>query len=185
MSYGVVVPNKIRATDIDAFNRSAVCADPINNGYVFELLTQVPAATTAGQGEVWAATQSTGTITNLWMAYSPEIPEIAAANGNLYKGLDSDPRNFRTAAGEIIDCFRPSVGDILTITADSLSAVRPGSNNSYVVAVSGYYYLTWANSYVSGLSLAWLATTTLSIPTGTISDTQQVTAYKFQVYCVS
>jgi hypothetical protein len=185
MSYGVVVPNKIRATDIDALNRVAVCAAAINNGYVFELLTQVSSATNAEQGEVWNATQSAGTITNMWMAYSPEITKIVAANGSVYKGLDNDPRNFRSEIGDLIDCFRPMVGDIITITSDSLYGTKASASYTHVVATSGYYQLVWATGAVSGLSLAWISTGTLSIPTGTISDTQQVTAYKFQVVAVS
>jgi len=55
MSHGVIVANKIRATDVDALNRVCVSADDIDNGFVFELLTR---SATSGESEVWVATKN-------------------------------------------------------------------------------------------------------------------------------
>ena len=90
MSHGVAVLNKVRATDVDALNRVCRSADDIDNGFVFELLTR---SATTGESEVWVATKSGGTLTNIWMAYSPEVVEVVSGS-NVYKGLDADPRNF-------------------------------------------------------------------------------------------
>ena len=180
MSHGVVIPNKIRATDADALNRSAVCASDLDNGYVFELLTQ---SSTTGQGEVWTATQSAGTLVNIWMAYTPEVVTTVSGS-NKFRGIDNDARNFYNVAGDLIDCFRPMPGDIIELTSDAF-ANGTGAASAYAVVASGSWKLTWAAAAVSGLSLKYISTTTYSIPSGTISDTQEATIYKFQVTAVS
>lgn len=181
MSYGVVIPNKIRATDVDALVRTAYNASTdIENGMVFELLTQ---STGTGLGEVWLATEC-GAITNLWMAYSPEIVTVTSGS-NSFRGLDADPRNFLNLKGLPFDAFKPQIGDIITLTGDVLDS-GSGVGSTYVIAGSSWQ-LAWSNSPASGLTLTYLTASTpiLSIPTGTISDTQRVTAYKFQVTVIS
>jgi hypothetical protein len=187
MSYPVVVLNKVRATDVDALNRVAYSADATYNGAVFELLTRsANAGAHAGESEVWVATASAGTLTNIWMAYSPEVVEVVAANGNIYKGIDNDPRNFYKPALEMIDCFRPMAGDIITMTADGLLTTSYPVESTYAVVTSGSYKLYWNTSAVSGLTLKYLETTYISLPqAGAISETQHVAAYKFSVYAVS
>ena len=180
MSHGVIVANKIRATDVDALNRVCVSADDIDNGFVFELLTR---STTTGESEVWVATKSGGTLTNMWMAKSAG-PVSTVSGSNEFLGLDSDIRNFYKVAGKMVDCFKPQVSDIITLSADALGT-GTGAASAYAVVTSGTYKLTWAANAVSGLSLKYLATVYNSIPTGTISDTQQVVAYKFAVSAVS
>jgi len=54
MSYAVLVQDAVQAMNIDALNRSAVCAANVDNGNIFYLATK---STTAGEGEVWTATQ--------------------------------------------------------------------------------------------------------------------------------
>ena len=101
MSHGIVRFDKPQFTDIDALNRSGVSATDLDNGWVAQLATQ---STTSGQAEVWTATiPATSYLHNLWMAASPEVVEVIAANGNVYKGIDSDPANFYSVAGELID----------------------------------------------------------------------------------
>ena len=181
MSHGIAILNKVAASDISALNRVAVSASDVDNGWVFELLTR---STTSGESEVWVATASAGTLTNIWMAYSPEIVEVVSGS-NKFKGIDSDPLNFYTIAGEMIDCFRPQVGDIITLTADSLSTASAVVESAYAVITSGQFKLYWSASPVSGLTLTYLETTYVSKPTGAISETQRVAAYKFSVSAVA
>ena len=49
MSYCVLIPNVIQATNIDALNRSAISSDNIENGNVFYLASK---SSTAGESEV-------------------------------------------------------------------------------------------------------------------------------------
>ena len=180
MSHGVIVANKIRATDVDALNRVCVSADDIDNGFVFELLTR---SATTGESEVWVATKSGGTLTNIWMAKSAG-PVSTVSGSNEFLGLDSDIRNFYKVAGKMVDCFKPQVGDVITLSADALGT-GSGAASAYAVVTSGTYKLTWSGSAASGLTLKYLATVYNSIPTGTISDTQQVVAYKFTVSAIA
>ncbi len=178
MSHGLVILNKVAASDIDALNRVAVSADDVDNGYVFELLTR---STTTGESEVWTATASAGgRLTNIWMAYSPEIVEVVSGS-NKFKGIDSDPLNFYHVAGEMIDCFKPQIGDIITLTADALTGA---SQLAYAKITGADYKLNWSGTAAAGLTLTWLETTYISKPTGLISETQRVTAYKFAVSVV-
>ena len=179
MSYGVVVPNKIAATDVDAYNRTAVCATAVENGFLVELLTK---STTTGEGEVWVATQSAGTLTNIWMVLGPEVVSVVSGS-NKFKGIDNDPRNFRYEIGDMIDVFRPVVGDIITLTADALSS---STVNTYAIVASGAWVATWSGSPASGLTLKYLETTYISLPqAGAISETQRPTAYKFVVSAIA
>jgi hypothetical protein len=181
MTHGICVPNKIAASDIDALNRVAVSASDVDNGWVFELLTR---STTSGESEVWVATASAGTLTNIWMAYSPEIVSVVSGS-NKFKGIDADPLNFYHVAGDMIDVFRPQIGDIITLTADSLSTASAAAESAYAIVTSGQWKLYWSGSGASGLTLKYLSTTYVSKPTGAISETQRVTAYMFAVSAVA
>lgn len=174
MAYGVVIQDRVQASNVDALNRSAKSASLVENGYVCNLLTR---SSTAGEGEVWVATApATGALSNLWMVYSPEV----VITDSKYKGLNPDPRDFSIAIGQVFDVFQPQLGDIITITADSLT----GSANTHAVATDGDFQLNWGASAVSGLSLKLLATTYISIGLGSIG-TQRVTAYRFEVVAVA
>jgi hypothetical protein len=179
MTYGVAVLNKVAATDVDAYNRTAVCATALENGWLVELLTR---SSTTGEGEVWVATQSAATLTNIWMVYSPEVVSVVSGS-NRFKGIDNDPRNFRHEIGDMIDVFRPVVGDIITLTADALSS---STVNTYAIIAAGYWEAQWSGSPASGLTLKYLETTYISLPqAGAISETQRVAAYKFVVTAIA
>ena len=182
MTHAVLVPTRIAAIDVDAYTRSVVSADTvpvdIDNGNVFELLTK---STTTGEGEVWAATKNTGTLTGLWMAYSPEVVTTVSGS-NSFRGLDNDPRSFTNVAGKVFDAFKPVIGDIITLSADALDS---STVNTYVVATSSQFKLYWSGSAAAGLTLKYLETTYNSIPSGAISESQRPAAFKFVVSAVS
>jgi len=177
MAYGVVVLDKVQAMNIDALNRTAKSSALIENGMVFALSGK---ETGEGETEMWTAVQpATGAnLTHLWMAYSPEIVDTNAQ----YRGLDPDPRNFAHAIGDPISCFKPQIGDIITLTDDVITGTK--STNTFVVATNADYQLNWGASAVSGLSLKLLGTTYISIGLGSIG-TQRVTAYQFEVVAIA
>ena len=173
---GVVIQNSVRAMNVDSLNRTAKSASVIENGHVFNLLTR---SAVEGEGEVWVATApATGALSNLWMACSPEV----VVTGSKYKGLDPDPRNFSHAIGDMIDCFKLELGDIITLTDDAITGTK--STNGYIVATDGDFQLNWGASAISGVSLKLLETTYISIGLGSIG-TQRVTAYKFEVVALA
>jgi len=176
MTYGICIPNKIAAKDIDSFNRSAVSSANIDNGWVVSLDAK---STTSGQGEVWTVTlPATGYLNNLWMACSPEIV-LTSSGSYIFKGIDPDPRDFTNLATYTFDVFKPQINDIITLTSDCLA----GSVSTYVNATdsTGGYKLYWGGSQTSSvLSMKLLVTTYISIGTGAITN-QRVTAYQFEV----
>lgn len=176
MAQNVLIPNAIAAQDVNAWNRSAVASTNVDNGNIVILSAL---STTAGEGEVWTAlTPSTSNgLTGVWMVYQPELTET----GEKYRGLDPDPRNFYIPDGKVFSCFKPKIGDIVTMTADGLAGTK--STNTFVNAVdsTGGLKPLWASSQAASVfSMKLIETTYISIGSGAI-DSQRVTAYKFQV----
>lgn len=191
MTHAVAVLNKVQATDVDSFNRVARSATAIDNGWVMQLASR---SSTSGESEVWVGTAPSvlGGLQHLWMAYSPEVVSVVSGS-NVFKGIDSDPQNFYHVIGDMIDVFKPQIGDIITLTADALCATGGGSaiGAAYAVATAAPgnaydFMLNWAASgAVSGLVLKYLATTYISKPAGAISETQRVAAYIFEVSAIA
>lgn len=175
---GVIVKNSVQAMSVDSLNRAAVAAADLDNGSVVILSGKTGAA---GENEVWTAAQPvTGTLSNLWMVASPEMP-ITVSGTKKYRGLSPDPRDFVNLTGQYLDVFKPQLGDIVTLTDDALGGIKGA--NTFVVATNATYKLNWAAAAVAGLSLKLLRTTYISIPDGSIG-TQRVVAYEFEVVAI-
>ncbi len=191
MTHGILVPSKIAAKNVDAWNRSAItAADDVDNGWVVKLSTK---STTSGESEVWTALEPTTSngLNQLWMAYSPEIV-ITESGSYEFKGIDPDPRNFTNLGAKVFDVFKPQLGDIITVSADVLCGTYIANTTTHVVAAngttgtSGGYTLLWANSSSSAVT-CWKSIdagspTYFSIGTGAL-DNQRVTAYRLE--CVT
>jgi hypothetical protein len=177
MTHSVLIPNAISATNIDSYNRSAVCASALDNGNIVKLTTR---SATAGQGEVFTAVvpSTSAGLTGLWMVYSGD--EIVVTDAR-YKGLDPDPRNFFTPASTVVSVYKPQLGDIITMTADGF-ATGAGAGSAFANAIdtSGGIKLEWAAAIgTSILSYKLLGTKYISLATGAI-DTQRVVAYELE-----
>ena len=176
MSHNVMIPNAIGAMNVDAWNRSGVHASAVDNGNIVKL---TGLSATAGESEVWTAvTPSTSNgLTDVWMVGEPEVVVTNAQ----YKGLDPDPRNFFVAATKVFSCFKPQLGDIVTMTADGLAGTK--STNTFVNATdsTGGLKPVWGASQTGSVfSMELIETTYISLADGSIGN-QRVTAYKFVV----
>lgn len=177
-THAVLQLNRVAASDIDAYNRSAsASAVDIDNGNVFRLDSQSSAS---GEGQVWAITAPTtsaSTLDNLWMACSPSVV-VTVSGSKQYKGINPDPRDFYNIAGDVLDAFKPQPGDIITLTGDAFT--NSISTNTFANSADGSYKLTFGSAKTANaLSFKVLATTYVSIGTGAI-DNQRVTAYKLE-----
>ena len=173
MAYGVIIPVAIVATNVDAWNRSAISSVSIfENGGVCALLTK---STTAGEAEVWAATvPATANLMNDWIVYDPELVWTSS-----YRGLDPDVRNFRIAIGQTFSAFKPQVGDLILMSADAFTGAKGA--NTFAAAVDGQVQFVWVVSQsASAVALKYIATQYISIGTGAI-DTQRFDAYLMEV----
>jgi hypothetical protein len=176
--HGVLVPSAIAATNIDSYNRSAVCASALDNGMIVKLTGK---STTAGETEVFTAVvpSTAAGLTNLYMVYAGD--EVVITDSR-YKGLDPDPRNFFVPATKIVSVFKPTLGDIITVNAEALLGNYSAGVTTHINAVdtTGGLNLYWGNSQTSSvLSYKLLRVTYFSLATGGI-DTQRVTAYEFE-----
>ena len=176
MANGIIEKTAVAATDVNAYNRTVVSAAAVENGSVMSVGAM---SSTAGEDEVFVGTApTTGDLSNLWMAATPEVVVTAAK----YKGLDPDPRNFTNAIGDMIAAFRPVLGDLVEMSADAVAGTI--STNTFVVATNAASKLTWAAAAVSGLSLKLRKTTTMSIGTGAIGS-HKILSYLFEVVAVA
>lgn len=179
MSHAVLIKNSVAAADNRALNRSAFSGSAvtdIDNGYVFNLQSQG----TAGSAlEVWLTTMAvSGSQLGLWMAASPEIP-ITVDGTLVYKGLNSDPRNFYNLGGKVFDAFKPQPGDIITLSSDALDSTTVAA---FATQTANTFKFAWAAAPAgtSVMCLRYIASVSIPIGSGAI-DSQRVTMYKFEV----
>lgn len=171
----VIIKTQMQAFNIDAYNRTAVCEEDIENGCVFELKEY---STTDGEEMVWKATAPTAnTAKGLWMATSPEVVITKGFDGAEYKGLTPDPRAFVNIAGKVIDATFLAVGDLIEMTADGIS---DADTNNYLVIDPNNFKLKSASAATTGLSLKKVGTGRLHIGQGGIAKSA-VPTYKYIV----
>ena len=171
MANAILIQNDVMAKDVGSLNRSAKSAAVMENGYLVSLTAK---ETGVGETDLWTVAQpTTGDLYGLWMVAAPEVVITASK----YKGLDPDPRNFDIPIGDPVDCFKPMVGDIFTLTADGIS----GSVDTHIVAANAAWIPAWASAVAAAtFSAILIKTTTISIGLGTIAS-QKVVAYEFEV----
>lgn len=168
----VVIKNQVQAYNIDAFNRTVVCDEDIENGCVFKLEEY---SNNEDEEMVWKTAKPSASDKGLWMAASPEVVVTRGADGNLYKGLTPDPRAFINYKGMMIDAIYLAVGDIIEMTAEGLEA----ETNAYLVPTSEYK-LGVSSSKGAGLALKKIGKSVLHIGQGGIAK-QNIPTYKYVV----
>jgi len=173
--HGILVPNQIAATNVDAWNRSAVSATAVDNGNVV-ILSTYGAAT--GNSEVWTAIapSTSNGLTGVWMVYDPELVWTSS-----YRGLDPDVRNFYVGANKVFSIFHPQIHDIITLSTNAIATGTGAASTHINCTDASGLQLEWANSIGSSVFAAkYLKTTYFSIGTGAM-DTQRIVAYEFEV----
>lgn len=171
----VVIKTQMQAYNIDAYNRTAVCEEDIENGCVFELNSY---SETEGEEMVWKAEKPTAnTAKGLWMATSPEVVITKGYDGAEYKGLTPDPRAFINIAGKMIDATFLAVGDIVEMTAEGITGA---DTNNYLVIDANKFKLKSNASATTGLSLRKVGTSRLHIGQGGIAKSS-IPTYKYVV----
>ena len=130
----VLVPTLVAAKNIDTLNGSFTSSTTdIDNGNVFS-------AGTLSKQVYQAVQPATGSLSNLWMACSPEDVVITDSMGNQYKPGINDPRAFTNVKGKVFSAFKPQVGDKILISADGIT----GTAAAYAIAANGAYTLAFA-----------------------------------------
>lgn len=178
---GYVKKNAVSAqTDVALNRRGKYASGALDNGSVMNLLTY---STTAGESGVWVATlPATGALSDLWMAAKEGVVSITSG-GKTYRGLSADFVNdYTNVAGEIIDFFKPQVGDIIEVTEATLGGTKGA--NTFVVATDGEAKLQWAAAAVAGLSLELKDESFVSVATGAIGS-QRTLTYRFEVVAIA
>jgi hypothetical protein len=175
MAHAVLIKSQTASMNVAAYNRSVFSgSDPIDNGNVFWLASQ---GTSGSGSEAWVVSvPATGSLAGLWMAASPEVP-ITVDGVLVYKGLNSDPRNFYNVGGTPFDAIKLVVGDVITLTVDAFDSAP----SAFAYAANGSMKFTVGSGHAAGVCcLRYLATTYISIGSGAI-DNQRVASYKMEV----
>jgi len=179
MAYSVIVPEKIMANDVGSLNQAVVSGSNLENGNVF-YLDQISGS--SGYSEVFhAVAPSSGSLSGLWMAYTPEIV-VVQSGANNFKGIDQDPRNFINLSGSVVDAIKPQPGDVFLMSVDAFSGAR--SSNTYANAYADNFDLAWGTTQTgAALSFQYLATDYITIGSGSsIGDTRLVA---YRVRCLA
>jgi hypothetical protein len=178
-NYAVLELLQVAAQNIDSYNVVFESSAVVENGQLF---SQGALSATAGETEVYAtATPATATLSNLFMAYSPEDVILAAANGNQYKVGDYDPRNFANVVGLTFTGYRIALGDKIKLTAEGFTGTK-GASDVFAVATDGQDKLVWGTAAGNGVSYALDKVSYVSIPSSTFGS-QRVVSY--QLRCVN
>ena len=177
MAKSILIPTLVAAKNIDSLNRSFVSTADLDNGNVFG---KGELSTNAGESQVYkTVTPATGSLTGLWMAYSPEDVVLTDDLGNQFKVGSLDPRAFTNKAGTVFSGFKPQVGDLVLISADGISGVA----NNYAVAANGASKLAFNETAGAGLSFKVVETTYISLASANNIGSQRVVAYLLE--CVA
>ena len=177
MAKSILIPSLIAAKNIDTLNRSFVSETDLDNGNVFG---KGELSTNAGESQVYqTVTPTTGSLTGLWMAYSPEDVVLTDGLGNQFKVGTLDPRAFTNIAGTVFSGFKPQVGDLVLVSADGIT----GEANNYAIAANGTSKLAFAAGAIAGLSFKVVETTYISLASANNIGSQRVVAYLLE--CVA
>ena len=173
----VLIPTLTAAKNVDIYNGSFIATTDLDNGNVF-----AKGDLTESGSQVYKAGQpTTGKLSGLWMAFSPEDTVITDAMGNQYKIGINDPRTFTNVANTVFSGFKPQVGDRIVMTAEGFS--NEISTNKFAVAKENSNKLEFASAAGTGLSFAVVETTYITIGGATPIGSQRVPAYLLE--CVA
>lgn len=168
MAYnGVIIESAIRATNVDALNKSCVSeVDVAGGGFI----TLAP-STKAGDDR-WTATNSTDGK-GVYIAYNPS-EHLTEVNGKVFAGLSADPRDYVNLKGRTFTAFKPCVGDEIVVTADAIT----GSPNvgEFVEAGTDGKGVPSATASAGKTSFKVAYKKNIPFPAGGIGN-EQVTAY--------
>lgn len=170
MANCVLVPTKITAMDVDAYNRVGVATEDIPNGT--PLVCGV-VSDEANQNNVFEVTTASAVAAGLWMAYSPEV-NVTQDGEYDFKGLVVDPRNFTNVANVPFDMFKPNPGvDMIQVTTDFFQAegdpkTISGATYVEIQADGTFKAVTSATSSFAGMQFRIVATEPIIIASGAI-----------------
>ncbi len=180
MAHGIFLPSDMAAGDVNSLVKNFKGSADLDNGWV---VTLGALTGTSGESEVFVAGQPAASagLTNLYFVDGESI----VLTDSKYKNLDPNVQNYYVPSGKVFTGVKAQVGDIVKLSADALGT-GTGAASAYAVAVASSYKLTWAAAAVSGVSLRYLSTDYISLPTtAAIGELQRVTMYKFIVEAIS
>lgn len=138
-NHGLIIESKIAAKDIDALNRSVVCASADVDGGSLLALT---APSVKGEDRWTVAQPSANALTGLWVAYNP-TNRLIEVEGREFAGLSVDDRLYTNLKGKTFDAFKPKVGDEIEFSEDCIDpeALEDLESGDFLESVAGSFKL--------------------------------------------
>lgn len=173
MTHAILIQSDVAAENVRSLNRSVISASNIDNGWVFYIYGKYDVD---GYDEVFEVKlPTTGSLTELWMAGSPEI----VLTDSKYRGINPDAEDFYNSASLVFDAWKPQPGDIFMVTSDALTGT---AEQAYAVSAAESNKLAWAAAPSGSLlSVKYIETTYIPYGSGSAVGSQRRTAYKFEV----
>ncbi len=117
--HGYIIETRLASKNVDAYNRTAQCAEDVDGGALLEL--------TEMKGDVFTATKvKEGNKKGLWMAYNPS-EHFTDVNGKMFAGLSADPRDYTNVKNRPMDVFKLQVGDLVGFTEGNVKSADVAS----------------------------------------------------------
>lgn len=93
--------------------KTGFAEEALQNGYAVALGEVSTDRATRNAFEVAAPTSADDTI---GLVYNADVPFLTDVNGNVYKGVVSDPRNIEFPAGTVVNIWLPKKGSEIAMT---------------------------------------------------------------------
>lgn len=175
---GLLVPTSMAATNVDSFNRSFVHTVDIAN---FTPMASDARSTEYGEDEVFTVV-APAAGDHVWIAFEAEVVNTVTPNGNVYRNIDPDARNFINPAGTVFSGFLPKVGDLIRFGGADVALVPDRTTETYLNVDPGNMAYVWASAPATDtLSMKLVEETYISIGEGSLGSLQRIDGYVFDV----
>lgn len=174
-NHAILVQDSVQAMNIDALNRSAIGSADIDNGNVFYLATK---SATAGEGEVWTATQpatASGLKLSLHLLGTTYISiadgsigtqratayqfEVADNSTGMWMAYSPEVVTIVTASGKKYKGLTPDPRDFTNISGEVFDAFKPQVGDIITMTADGITGTIGSNTYAvaanGAYTLAW------------------------------
>ncbi len=173
----ILIQNAVQAMNIDALNRSAIGSADIDNGNIFYLASK---STTAGEGEVWSATQpatASGLLFSCKLIGTTYISiadgsigtqritayefEVVDNSSNLWMAYSPEIVTVTSATGKKYKGLTPDPREFTNLSGEVFTAFKPEKGDIITLTDEALTGTKGANTYVvaanGAYTLAWAA----------------------------
>ena len=171
----ILVQNSVQAMNIDALNRSAIGSADIDNGNIFYLATK---SATAGEGEVWTATQpatGSGLLLSLGLLGTTYVSiadgsigtqrvsayefQVVSNTTGMWMAYSPEVVTVVSATGKKYKGLTPDPREFTNLTGEVFTAFKPQVGDIITITAEGFTGTKGSNTFAvaanGAYTLAW------------------------------